>query len=248
MSYDAQSFDSLFSGVMGEDYELIKLICPLAIELSRLVGEKISQLPQTKEPLQVVELGGGTGITTLSILSTPIDAHVISIDSEPTMQNQAKQNLKAWEEEGKLMFCCQDALSALNQMATASADVVASVYTLHNFRDIYREEVIPEIFRVLKPGGLFINGDRYALDDKLEQTRLVQQEISGYFKVLLDVNRPDLLEHWIIHLFNDESENHVMRQSFSLLQLHEAGFSDIELTHRMAVNALVMAYKPSPKH
>lgn len=241
---DIQSFDSLFSGVMGEDYELIKLICPLAIELSRMVGEKIGQLPQNNGPLRVVELGGGTGITTLSILSAPVDTHVISIDSEPTMQNQAKRSLKAWEEEGKVTFCCQDALSALNQMPADSADVVASVYTLHNFRDIYREEVIPEIFRVLKPGGLFINGDRYALDDKLEQTRLVQQEIGDYFKALLEINRPDLLEHWIIHLFGDESENHIMRQSYALLQLHEAGFADIDLSHRMAVNAMVSAYKP----
>lgn len=241
---DIDSFDSLFSGVMGEDYELIKLICPLAIEMSRLVGDKISQLAPTGETLQIVELGGGTGITTLSILSSPVDAHVISIDNEPTMLNQAKRNLKAWEEEGKLTFCCQDALSALNQMATGSADVIASVYTLHNFRDIYREEVIPEIFRVLKPGGLFINGDRYALDDKMEQTRLVQQEISGYFNTLLEINRPDLLERWIIHLFADESENHVMRQSYALLQLHESGFADIDLSHRVAVNALVTAYKP----
>ncbi len=32
-------FDALFSGVIGQDYEMLKLICPLATEMSRLVGQ-----------------------------------------------------------------------------------------------------------------------------------------------------------------------------------------------------------------
>jgi tRNA (cmo5U34)-methyltransferase len=237
-------FDALFSGVIGEDYDLLKLICPLAAEMSRLVGETVGRHQHSGDTLEVVELGGGTGITTLAILSAPVNAHVVSIDNEPTMQNQAKQNLKAWHDEGKVQFCAQDALSALQQMAADSADVVASAYTLHNFFNLYREEVISEIFRVLKPGGLLVNGDRYALDDITEQTRQTQQEIDSYFNALIPINRPDLLKDWIIHLFGDESENRIMRQSYALLQLHEAGFVDIDLSHRMGVNALVTAAKP----
>ena len=47
-----------------------------------------------------------------------------------------------------------------------------------------------------------------------------------------------------MHLFSDESENHVMRESDALKQLQTAGFIDIQLTDRMAVNALVKAVKP----
>jgi len=117
-------------------------------------------------------------------------------------------------------------------------------YTLHNFLADYREVVVNEIFRVLKPGGALINGDRYALDDVPEHTRLIQQEVSSYFKVLTKINRMDLLEHWIVHLFSDESENHVMRETVALTQLRNAGFSDIKLTHRNEVNALITAIKP----
>ena len=38
--------------------------------------------------------------------------------------------------------------------------------------------------------------------------------------------------------------SHVMRETASLRQLQQAGFSNIELSHRMAVNALVTAIKP----
>ncbi len=135
-------------------------------------------------------------------------------------------------------------LTALTHIASDSVDIVASAYTLHNFLNTYRADVINEIFRVLKPGGQFINGDRYGLDNISEHTRIIQQEVSAYFKVLSNINRLDLLEHWIVHLFNDESENHVMRTSVALKQMADAGFTDINLAHRLEVNALVTALKP----
>jgi tRNA (cmo5U34)-methyltransferase len=240
------NYDALFSGVIGQDYEMLKLICPLMTEMSRLVGETVRHYPSKQNKLNVVELGGGTGITTLALLTTGQDLHIVSIDNEPTMQDQAKQNLKAWHDEGRVTFNSQDALSALQAMPSASVDIVVSAYTLHNFLASYRQEIIRECYRILKPGGQFINGDRYAFDDISQHTRVIQEEVAGYFKVLTGINRLDLLEHWIVHLFSDESENHVMRESAALQQLQEAGFMDISFTHRMEVNALAAAVKPFP--
>ncbi len=239
------NYDALFSGVIGKEYELLKLICPLMTEMSRLVGAAVRKVSKKQGKLNVVELGGGTGITSLALLTARDDLQLISIDNEPTMQDQAKQNLKAWHDQGRIIFNGQDALAALQAMPSNSADIVATAYTLHNFHNDYRAAVIHAIYSVLKPGGQFINGDRYALDDVSQHTRITQEEVSGYFKVLIEINRLDLLEHWIVHLFSDESENHVMRESSALAQLQASGFADIQLTHRMAVNALVMALKPA---
>ncbi|GFO75281.1 tRNA (cmo5U34)-methyltransferase [Bathymodiolus platifrons methanotrophic gill symbiont] len=242
---DNKQFDAMFSGVIGQEYETLKLICPLAAKMSRFVGESIAEFAKTHsdKTLSVLELGGGTGITTLSILSSSESIKVVSVDSEPTMQSQAKQNLQQWVEQGRLTFDGRDALSVLRNTASASVDIMASAYTLHNFLDIYRAEVITEIYRVLKPGGKFINGDRYGLDDLTAHTRTIQNEVAGYFKALIEVNKLDVLQHWIVHLFSDESENHVMRESFSLQQLEQAGFKEIGLTNRCEVNALVTAIK-----
>ena len=237
------SYDAMFSGIIGQEYDMLKQLSPLATEMSRLVGIAVSAYPATAA-LNVVELGGGTGITTLSILTAQDAVNVFSIDNEPAMQRQAKTNLQQWVDDGRLVFCDDDALNALNNLADNSVDIVASAYTLHNFIDTYRRDVIGEIFRVLKPGGRFINGDRYALDDMAKHTRLIQQEVSRYFSVLTGAAKLDLLEHWIVHLFSDESENHVMRESTALQQLREAGFYGINLSHRVEVNALVTAIKP----
>jgi tRNA (cmo5U34)-methyltransferase len=234
----------MFSTIMVEEYEMLKLICPLAVEMNRLVGMTVSAYPDTVVPLSVVELGGGTGITTLTLLNAKDTLHLVSVDNQETMQAQAKKNLQAWIETNRLTLCTTDALSALQNMASNSVDIIASAYTLHNFLDSYREQVLHEIFRVLKPNGLFVNGDRYALDDIDEHTRLTQQDASHFFSVLTKANKLELLEQWIIHLLSDESENHVMRESIALTQLHAAGFTDIKLSHRQQVNALVTATKP----
>jgi ubiquinone/menaquinone biosynthesis C-methylase UbiE len=234
----------MFAGVIGQDYQMLKLISPHSLEMSRLVGETVAGIcRQTVETVNIVELGGGTGITTLSILTATDNLIVLSVDNEPTMRNQAMQNLREWSAAGKLLFCADDALTALRALPAQSVDVLASAYTLHNFRNDYRAQVISEAYRVLKPGGQFVNGDRYALDDVSEHTRCTQNEVAGYFKVLTGMNRLDLLEHWIIHLFNDESENHIMRESAAIRQLSAAGFQNITLKHRKDVNALLTAVK-----
>jgi tRNA (cmo5U34)-methyltransferase len=238
-------FDAMFSGVIGRDYELLNLICPLATKMSLLVGTAASDYAaQNAGNLTVVELGGGTGITTLSLLTASDKLNILSIDNEPVMQEQAKKHLHKWATEGRLTFYGDDALTALKNIASDSVDIVASAYTLHNFLDSYRKDVIQEIFRILKPSGQFINGDRYGLDDISQHTHTIQLEVGGYFKVLTQLNKLDVLEHWIVHLFGDESENHVMRESVALNQLRDVGFSSINLSHRCEVNALVTAKKP----
>ncbi len=242
---DPQQYEKMFSGVIGKDYDMLKLICPLSVEMSRLVGEAVEDYGRQHQQtiIETLEIGGGTGITTLAALSADQRVKVVSVDNELTMQDQAKQHLAQWVEQQRLSFIHGDALQALSDQASASYDLIVSAYTLHNFESAYREQAHREIFRVLKPGGKFINGDRYGLNDISLHTQTIQQEVAGYFKVLIAEQRLDLLEHWIIHLFSDESENHVMRESHALKQLSDAGFSHIQLSNRIEVNALVRASK-----
>ena len=57
------------------------------------------------------------------------------------------------------------------------------------------------------------------------------------------MGRPDLLEQWILHLFSDESEARIMRESASLAELKDAGFQHVQLKSRLEVNAVMTAVK-----
>jgi len=240
--------ERLFSGTMGAEYKMLDLICPAAAAMSKRVGRFIGDLPgavaKRATPLSVFEIGCGTGATTLALLEAREDLVVLAVDNEPSMLNQARGNLSLFLAQARVRLLQADALTALRQLPAGSQDVVASAYAVHNFRDTYRDEVLAEIFRVLRPSGIFVNGDRYALDDAAEHTRLTQEDVRGYFKAFLPIGRFDLLEQWVLHLFSDESADHIMRLDPSLQRLREIGFEPVEVHFREGVNTLLTATKP----
>lgn len=238
--------EHLFHGPIADEYDMLKLICPPAADMSRRVGEFVGGwLPPYPHPrLTLLEIGCGTGITTAHLLSCRATIDIVGVDNAPAMLSQARQNLAAELENGRLRLIENDALSHLQEIPANSVDIVASAYALHNFLHGYRRQVLEEILRILKPGGLFVNGDRYAVDNAGEHLKNTQEEVKGYFRVFLEMNRPDLLEQWIVHLFSDESEDHIMRLQSALDAMAEIGFRDIALHYRDGTNALVSAVKP----
>jgi ubiquinone/menaquinone biosynthesis C-methylase UbiE len=241
--------ERLFSGLIGTEYQMLDLICPAVADISRRVGDFAASLPLDAAgrgvPLSVFEIGCGTGRTTLELLKSRADCVITSADNEPAMLSQARKNLGTFIGEGRVRLIEADALSALQELAAGSQDLVASAYTVHNFLEGYRERVLAEIFRVLRPGGIFINGDRYALDDTIAHTQLIQEEVRGYFKVFPAIGRVDLLEQWVVHLFSDESPDHIMRLRPSVDKMREIGFDPVEVRFRDGVNTLLTAAKPA---
>lgn len=236
--------EKLFSGLIGEHYELLKIICPAAPDMSRRVGEHLAKWQPPADfarPLKVLELGCGTGITSIALLNGRDDMHLTAVDSESTMLKQARNNLAQWIGQGRLTLVENDALSFLQQQPDASLDFIASAYTLHNFFDSYRSSVWLEMKRVLKPGGGVVNGDRYALDDVRAHCVATQEEMRFYFKEFTAMQRYDLLEQWILHLYSDESPDHIMRLTPALETMTVAGFADVQVRYREGVNTLVTA-------
>ncbi len=160
------------------------------------------------------------------------------------MLDQARENLAEWIRKARVEFIEADALESLKQQPDCSVDVVASNYAIHNLLSDYRKDLVAEVVRVLRPGGLFINGDRYALDDRAQHLALTQSQVRKWFKTFAAMNRYDLLEDWVVHLFGDESPEHIMYLSPSLEQLRSAGLTNVGIEFRDGVDTLVSAIKP----
>lgn len=236
--------DNPFTGPIGAEYDVLRLMCPNAALLARMIGERVVDWRRGAGPIEGFEIGCGTGISTLAALSARDDLKLTAVDSAGEMLDQARVNLADYVSAGRVKFIEADALTALRALPDASMDVVISNYAIHNFADDYRKAAISEIFRALKPGGLFVNGDRYAMDDPAAHLADTQAVVRGWFRIFTKMNRLDLLEDWIVHLLSDESPLHIMYFEPALEELRAAGFAPVTVEFREGVDTLVTAAKP----
>lgn len=236
--------DNPFTGPIGAEYEALRLLCPNAAVLARMVGEEVAEWRRGAGPIEGFEIGCGTGISTLAALTARSDLKLTAVDSAGEMLDQARVNLADYASAGRVTFIEADALAALRALPDARMDVVISNYAIHNFTDDYRNAVISEIFRALKPGGLFVNGDRYAMDDPAAHLADTQAVVRGWFKIFIEMKRLDLLEDWIVHVLSDESPRRIMYFEPALEQLRAAGFAPVTVEFRDGVDTLVTAVKP----
>ena len=240
-----------FTGRLAEEYGLLTTICPNAAELTRRFADRIgswrrrtSPAGSAGGPLLGIEIGCGTGRSTLSLLESRSDLKLVAIDSSAAMLEQAEENLAQWVDAGRVVFIDADALDFLKSHPDASAYLVVSNYAIHNFEDDYRRRVHAEIFRLLEPGGLFVNADRYAFDDPARHLAETQADLRRWFRIFEEMQRYDLLEDWVVHLFGDESPQRIIRLTPALEHLREVGFAPVNVEFREGVDTLVTAGKP----
>lgn len=232
-----------FKGSFAEDYQFLKLICPGVVDCAQYSANHLATLPASEGKLRVLEIGCGTGLSTRAFLDARDDMVIEAMDNAPTMLDQAHANLADDVNSGRLSLHHSDALAHLSSLPDESFDVIISNYAIHNFLDTYRALVIPEIARVLKSGGVFINGDRYGIDDPIVHLSVLQEEVRGYFRVFRDMDRWDLIESWVVHVLSDESLDHVMRLTPSISQMRKAGLEGIDILYRKGIDCVVTAIK-----
>ena len=85
--------DNPFAGPIGAEYDVLRLLCPNAPVLARMVGEQVAKWRRDAGPIEGFEIGCGTGISTLAALSARDDLKLTAVDSAGEMLDQARVNL-----------------------------------------------------------------------------------------------------------------------------------------------------------
>lgn len=122
---------------------------PVADEASYQKKLKVTQ-EYFRPDMEVLEFGCGTGST--AIVHAPYVKHIRAVDISSKMIEIAKAKADAADIENitfEVASC--DELSAPDE----SLDVVMGMSILHLLEN--REEMIARVYRMLKPGGLFIS-------------------------------------------------------------------------------------------
>lgn len=229
-----------FNNSIPTEWNYHDLVHPESKEMSRLIA---SFIKEHFSQGTILEIGCGTGDTTTELLQDSSNMQIIGVDNEPKMLSLAGSRFQSEIASNKIKLIERNAFDALLELDTASIEVVASVYTLHNIKTTVRREIISEIFRVLKPGGLFLNGDRYWPDDPQEQLVATMTDVERFFEVMITHNQLDLLRDWIKHYFQDISREYSMLVSDEITYMQDLGFEQINKKSLGRFNLLVSATK-----
>jgi ubiquinone/menaquinone biosynthesis C-methylase UbiE len=224
-----------FSGTLAEEYDLITLAYP---DFETFQRRMIEAIANTAVPApRILEIGTGNGFTTRLLMEVP-DARIVTIDNDAQMVAQAREQLG-----DTIEIVEADAFEYLAAAPAGSFDVVASAFTLHNMEVSYRDPVEREVFRVLAPGGLFTNADKYAPDGQERFDALVFQ-VERFFDAFVERGKLDLLRKWVTHNITDQSPRFVMTAADTPARLQAIGFENVTVGDRSHMQAVLRAHKP----
>lgn len=232
-----------FAGKMSEEYRLVEKAYPHFEILQNAVGSAIAGFETIEEPVRVIELGCGDGITAEVILRSQPGIHLVALDNEAKMVERARENLASWISQGAVEVIEADALAYLQQASEDSFHIAAGALTLHNLQNTYRSVVLGELFRALKPGGLFVNADKYAPEGQERFDALVTQ-LGRFFDAFLPAGKYELLQDWVLHNVADQAPDRVMTEKDARREMSALGFVNIEVSERHNMEAVLTARKP----
>jgi tRNA (cmo5U34)-methyltransferase len=245
------SADRFFAGSVGKKYQLMTQATPPYNRLQLTVGQTVAEYIRHRansrgsfSKIQVVDIGCGDGVTSEAILKSCHDISLTAIDHELTMAEQASSRLSAWVENDRAKVELSDASDWISKTEDSCLDIVASAFTFHGFDQSYRQHLLEDVHRTLRPGGMFVNGDIYVSDNDQERIRHLQDQIGRIIDAFLREGEHDLLCHWVAHYALDQLTDRVMKRNEALQQMKDIGFREVNFIWQSEMHAALVARKP----
>ena len=225
---------------MKEDYNLQKQFTPSFIILQKNIGKEIHKFFGNKK-ITIIDLGFGTGLTSEEILIQNPKAKILGVDVDPTLMTQAQDLLNKFK--NRLTVAESDALIYLKKIQSDSIDVVASAFTIHNFKPPYRHKILKEIFRVLKKDGLFVNSDKYNSSDPKKNKDWFDYHYNYQLQKLTSLGKEDIAKGWYKHHLQDNKKNTAQLDEPTIKEMEQIGFEHIKITYRNHLVATLTSLK-----
>lgn len=237
-----------FEGAIGGDeYGLLKLAMPhydeLQAQIGTLVRDHLSSLVYHKR-FKVLEIGPGSGITTKVLLDCDPRITITAVDNGEKMKQAFMANIEAWGASSRVTFEAKEILEYLRSVPDKTFDVVATGFVIHNIEYLTRSRLIKEIYRVLVPGGLFVNGDKIVPDDPKRYAAAYRAQVNAFDVFTTpEVNAPEVKTEWVEHYKVDAQPDIVYTEQAAVEDMRNARFGEIRTSYRCRLEAVVSGRK-----
>lgn len=223
-----------------KDYQKFIKANPHYEEFESAIAKALSTA-QLSESSVIVDLGFGHGHTTKALIEYGIKGIIKAIDINPDMLSIANANLGEYISTGKVELIHEDITKYLKSLDHNSISAVVSGLVLHSKEKPERQEICNLIYNVLQHNGIFVNGDKYAIENHEEYERLFMERIKSIEKVLHD--NPKLRDYWLKDNYNDNLQENRLYEKEFMAMLKDIGFSKVDTTYRKELEAVVRAVK-----
>jgi tRNA (cmo5U34)-methyltransferase len=233
--------DVRYSPKMLSHYDILKIAIPHYDLIQDNLALAVKNMTKGKT-IHILDMGCGTGLTSLAILKRVKNVHITAVDSEKVMVEQATDRLKNYIKQGKIRIVQAEGLQFMKKLKQESFDVFATALTLHNFKKILRKQFIKEAHRILKNKGLFVNADKYASDNVCRHRNDLQFQLACFNK-FDRLHLPAIKKEWVGHYLNDMKKDRIMRINESFQELRKLGFTHPSQIFRRHMFGVVTAVK-----
>ena len=232
--------DERFSAILGDEYKLLRHAYlhhdEFQSKVAELLAKHVNNWDNTE--IKVIEGGSGTGVSTSFLLNADPRVFVIAVDSEIKMLSQAKEVLNDLFLRTEQIN--RDLLEFCSEQKAGSFDAFVSVWTLHNLQPDYRNRLFGEIYRILRVDGIFISGDKYAVEDEDKHKEMLDMQLSR-FKSFGTMGSKELADSWVKHNLEDDE---IKMSEFEQVEiLRNLGFGNVETGYRKDMEAVISAIK-----
>lgn len=175
-----------------------------------------------------VDLGCGDGILSQALLTVFPEAKGISLDYSEPMLEKAKMRLHTYPQQEVVLKDMSNL--SWQSVIDEPVDVVVSGYAIHHLNHGRKYELYEEIYRNLKPGGMFINMEHVASPSEWGENLFDELVVDSLFSYLEELGQsPNTKELWSNHLKRPDKEDNILLSVETQCEwLREIGFYDVE--------------------
>lgn len=191
---------------------------------------------------RILEIGCGSGTTTSIISNFFRNSKLVSIDHDERAVSFCKDRFSA---SRNINFFTIDAIDFCESQGDHHYDFVVSAFTIHNIINYKREKLYSQLFRILKPGGIFINGDKFVSEEREVRYDALKFRV-GKLLDAIDPMPRELAKYWVLHYLEDFKPERRLLFAQTVCDLHKQGFENVKYTFRSDAEMLgiIEAYKP----
>jgi len=189
-----------------------------------------SPIPETKEPLRILDIGCGTGLELEAILSKAPNAVITGIDVSARMLDRLRER---YRDRLAQLHLIQDSYLGIS-LGESLYDYAVAVMTLHHLLPPRKLELYRQIRQALRWDGAYIEGDWVVSPDEEQRYR------SRYEALVLTVSRRRADESEA----PDEGSYHIdvpLSLETHRRLLMEAGFSTVDVIWQADGNEVYVA-------